>query len=346
MKAKESNKIVSYSWDVCGHEKIRQFLLSALTSDRLSQAYLLVGKNGLGKYKIAKELAKTLLCQDTLVKPCQKCFACEAIEKESHPDLFLVQRLADEKTGKLKKDISIEQIRELKARLQQGSLLNSYKIAIIPEAQWLNLNGANSLLKVLEEPTPKTVIILITDDLRRMPATIASRCQVLRFLPVPRETIEEYLLLKGSSVERAKKISRLSFNRPGRALELAGDYERLQSYDERVNLFWQIISADIGQRFSLSEEAITWGKDDGQNISRISQLFDDWQALLRDIFLIKNDNEIFLANIENLEQLADAGSKINFFRLRQALQAIHQAKTYLAQNVNPKLILENLIINL
>ena len=88
-------------WDVCGHELIKQFLISSINSGRLSHAFLLVGKSHLGKYHLAKELAQTILCQNEAIKPCRKCANCQIVAKESHPDLFLVKRLTDEKTGKL-----------------------------------------------------------------------------------------------------------------------------------------------------------------------------------------------------------------------------------------------------
>jgi len=333
-------------WDVCGHELIKQFLISSINSGRLFHAFLLVGKSHLGKYHLAQELAQTVLCQNETVKPCRKCANCQIIAKESHPDVFLVKRLTDEKTGRPKKDISIEQIRELRAQLQKSSLFSGYKIAIIAKAQLINLNGANSLLKILEEPTPKTIIILIADDLRRLPKTVISRCQVLRFLPVPQPTIEEYLLAKGSSPSQAKKISLLSFNRPGRARQLMAEPELLNEEAKENIFFWRALLTDSGERLKLIDDWFGRGKDDNLNNFKINRLLDNWQALIRDLFLFKNDNSAYLAQADNLPSLTEAANHFDFKRLTQAVKLIRQAKDYLRQNVNAKLVLENLIINL
>lgn len=124
------------------------------------------------------QLATDLLCTDNQSQlHCGQCQSCQLMSANSFPDLLWVTKKYDEKKKKLKRDISVEQIRELIYQLSLTNQYNTLKIAIIYPAEALNNNAANSLLKTLEEPESDTLIILATHKLGRLPITIRSRCQ-------------------------------------------------------------------------------------------------------------------------------------------------------------------------
>lgn len=341
-----AKNIDKFDWNICGHKNIVHFLQSAIVSQKIAHGYLFVGPAHVGKYTVAKEFIASILCQSEIGPiPCGECLHCQQLENSIHPDVYLVEKMTDEKTGKSKKNIVIDQIRDLKNRLQQATLLNDHKVAVIPEAQSINTNAANALLKVLEEPTPKTVIILIAENIDSLPQTILSRCQILKFLPIASNEIEKYLTYHESDIDKAK-TARLSFGRPGLAISLSSNEEQQKKYSQNINYFFKILGSGLSQRFNIVADIIDWSKDEVNNIKELNGLFDDWQIILRDLSLFKNNNEPLVANIDYLEIIKKQSDSFSFSKIISVLNNINQAKKYFKYNVNSKLILENLIINL
>jgi len=165
-----------------GYHPWQEGLLSQLNeqriNSRLSHGLILHTDQGSDLSEFLWQLASDLLCEDETTKfHCGLCSACRLMSANSFPDLFWVTKLYDDKKKKLKRDITIDQMRVL---IHQLSLTNQYKtlkIAIIYPAEALNTNASNSLLKTLEEPESDTVLILATHKLGRLPITIRSRCQ-------------------------------------------------------------------------------------------------------------------------------------------------------------------------
>ncbi|MFA6918738.1 MAG: DNA polymerase III subunit delta' C-terminal domain-containing protein [Patescibacteria group bacterium] len=342
-------KVNSYNlhWDICGQEKATSFLQSAIKNEMLSHAYLFYGPQGVGKYKLAQEFAKSIMCAGIdHDRPCGKCFSCKQMVRGSHLDFFLVERLADEKKGKLKKDIVIDQIRDLKSRLQQGTLLNSYKVAIIPEAQHLNGPSFSGLLKILEEPAQKNIIILITDDISKMPRTIISRSQTIKFGSVAHHKIEEYLVGKNINFDESKLLSKIACGRPGKALSLAHNSVAREKYFTSVNLFFDLWRANLSSRFNLIGDFVDFESDYESNKPSFDNLLENWQSVIRDILLCQNNATQLVSNFQSLEQIEKLGAIVASSKLENILSYIGQARKYLGQNINNKLIIENLIIKL
>lgn len=342
----EQNK--NFNWHICGHRNIVHFLEQSIKNDHLAHAYLFIGPAGVGKQAVAKEFIASIFCQGGGdIIPCGECLHCGQLGRGLHPDVYIIKKSVDEKTGKFKKDIIIDQIRDLKNRLQQATLLNSYKVALIPEVQYLNINAANALLKVLEEPTPKTVLILIADNINTLPRTIVSRCQILKFLPVSAKEIEEYLISGGlAEVEEAKKLSRLAAGRPGVAISFLNNKELLADYSKNISQLFELASLTLGERLDLAEHLIDWQSDEALNVGKLNSLFNDWQMALRDILMVKSDNQPVIANLDFLPAVEKAAHQLSFPRIKNFLSLIGEAKDFFRKNVNSKSVLENLIINL
>lgn len=175
-------------WDsLIGHESIKRWLAAAITKGRLGGSFLLVGHPGVGKRTVANLLARTLLCRTSdpsTMSPCGTCSACVQVVAGTHPDMIRVSKPADKSTIPLDLLIGPKD-----ARMQEGlcrdirlrPIAGTRKIAIIEDADFLNEEGANCLLKTLEEPPEGALILLIgTSEQRQLP-TIRSRCQTLRF---------------------------------------------------------------------------------------------------------------------------------------------------------------------
>jgi DNA polymerase-3 subunit delta' len=191
---------------------------------RLAHAYFFVGPAGVGKRRFAGELAKALLCEaraDGGLEACDQCPACQRVEADSHPDCFVAGR-PPEKTN-----LPIEVVRELCRKLSLKPVRGRGKVAILDDADDLNdpitqQAAANAFLKTLEEPPPGSVLILVGTSIDQQLPTIVSRCQVVRFDPLPDEMVAE--VLRESGVEEAatlRRAVRLGAGSPGQALALA-----------------------------------------------------------------------------------------------------------------------------
>lgn len=165
-------------------------LVMQFRKQRLPHALLLVGAKGLGKQALARNLATLLLCHQEGLRedihgiPCGNCKGCLLLAAGNHPDLTSIA--AEEDNGVIK----IDQIREMVESLHSAAHQKGWRVVIIEQAELMNLAAANALLKTLEEPAAKTMLILTTVHANKLPATIRSRCQKLA-IHVPSHTVAE-----------------------------------------------------------------------------------------------------------------------------------------------------------
>ena len=344
MNQEQTKQFYKFVWDICGHENIVEFLKNALVSNNLSHAYIFSGPENLGKYTIAEKLALSLFCSSSENRPCGECSGCHQVFNNTHPDFFLINRLVDEKTGKLKREIIIDQIRELKYHLSQFPLFGGYKVAIIRGADDLNINSANSLLKLLEEPSKRTIIILIVKDIDNLPQTIVSRCQVLQFLPVATNKISAYLQNKGASVERAESLARLALGRPGLAINWLVNYKEVDDLRQQLDNFYSLLNKDLATRLQYFNKLIDFSNDESLNLLKIKELLNIWQIALRDLLLINYKNERLLANF--IPMTIQVASVMDWQRIIKIYQQINQCRELINSGVNSKNILENLLIQI
>jgi len=158
-----------------------QRVKSAFDADKMAHGMLTVAPVGSGKRLLVESLAKSILCRESgnkLLKACGKCKNCSLVEAASHPDLFLIDCLIDNK-GKQKKSIGIDQVRQLSNKLAETPQLNGWRIAIIKSVEKMTRGAFNAILKTLEEPGDKTLLLMVANSAHQVPATIKSRCQML-----------------------------------------------------------------------------------------------------------------------------------------------------------------------
>src|ERR1044072_7952675 len=169
--------------EIVGHTKQLAMLRSALSAERLHHAYLFIGPDGIGKRTAAIALAKAIHCEATNNDFCGICVNCARISDGNHPDFRLIQPLPD------KKEISIQQIRELERELNYRSFGGKRKIALIDPATLMNLSAQNALLKTLEEPPENCWIVLLAPNSGGLLPTVRSRCVRLSFAPLRRQQV-------------------------------------------------------------------------------------------------------------------------------------------------------------
>jgi DNA polymerase-3 subunit delta' len=212
-----------------GHDRVVDQFRRALERGRLASSFLFVGPSGIGKRSFAVALARTLLCEtrpEAAMDPCGHCPGCAQVDAGTHPDLIRVAKPKD------KSFLPVEVfIGDRDHRMREGlchdiglkPFAGGRKVAVIDDADHLNAEGANSLLKTLEEPPPRSVLILVGTSAARQLPTIRSRCQLVRFDPLPEAVVAELLMAQGRAGDaaEARRMATHAEGSPQRAVELA-----------------------------------------------------------------------------------------------------------------------------
>lgn len=321
-----------YNWPEIGNDRVIKFLDESLKSGRVAQAYIFVGPDDLGKSTVALALAHNL----------------QGETEGFNSDLYILQPEID------KKNISIEATRNFIKMLSLSSFLNSYKVGIIKEADALSLEAKNALLKTLEEPADKVVIILLVREEGNLPDTILSRAQVLYFYPVSSGVIYEYLVKQyGAGRSLAQNLAQISLGRPLLAVKFLEDPVAYKLYLEKAAQWLSFYTVDLNEKLQDLNNIFSdksWGR---QSVLAASEIISLAESLARDLLLLslgQDDRVQYRPLINSLRQtlttLNIRGEAEVFGLLIDQLKMIKQAREYLAANVNPRLVLEQLLINL
>lgn len=343
-----------FDWPLLGNEQVIKYLSRSLVNGKIANMYIFVGPDDIGKTTAANYFTSALLCEQLRTGgnlPCGVCSACKQNQvglnplytdnfASVHPDYHLLKRSSD------KKQIEVEEVREFIHSLEMSSFMNSYKVGVIKQADSLNDHGFNSLLKALEEPKNKVVFILIAKSLEALPKTVVSRAQVIRFYPVKTDVIYSYLIEKHNvSRSRAKLLARLAVGRPALAVKFWEDEDFYQNYLARVTGLMQMADLNINERFKLIEELLN-DKQYGQEANRLTgRIISTWQGIVRDLLLVGYGHPDLVQHEMELEGLNRIINKLTREKLLKFSEKLEEGLTYLKANVNPKTVLENLVIN-
>lgn len=341
-----------YKWPLMGNKKNIDFLSRSLVNDKLSSAYIFSGPDNLGKTKLAEHFSKLVLCQKKhgahSEKPCENCDSCRKFNSQkedenlAHNDFYVVKKEKD------KKNISVDQIRGLIHSLGMSSFSDSYKVGIIKHAEALSESASNTLLKLLEEPKKKVIIILVTSNIEKMLKTIISRCQVLNFLPLEGDIINKYLLDNYSLTRSAaKNYARISLGRPALAIKFVEDKEFYNNYLGRLEKILDIIEDhDLNQKFSLADTLIDKKMSPHESAVVLKRLLEIFQGVLRDLYLMNYGLNNLVQNEIVDTRLKKIKIKNDIHKIVKVLDEIEEANDYIEANINSKLILENITLSL
>lgn len=326
------------NWGILGHEKIVQFLRISLKSSKMAHAYLFCGQKGLGKNTVAEKFAQSLACESQ-TKPCGECYSCRQYLKNSHPDIFRIVKAED------KKNISVEDVRDIQKLLSQKSFLNSYKVLIIDGAEDLSESASNSLLKTLEEPSSKTVIILVASQKDALLKTITSRCQVINFLPVAKKEIFKHLEKAGISRQQSQIMVNLANGIPAVIYNYLNNSSGLTDYQKQIEFLIALSSQDVYKKFEFSAKALDKDSSFSRRSSDLEKIIDRYYAIVRDLVLIKSNQSNLIANLFAQEKLEKLSVRYSIFNLIQICRSLKKAKELINANVSPSLNLENILLN-
>ncbi len=306
---------------IIGHHHIQEYLTTVLAHKKQAHAYIFSGPAHVGKSTVAEWFINTLLCDDRCRIDIHKK------HEQVYPDFYFIEREAD------KKNISVEQMRDLKASLSMTSLMNSYKVVVIDQAQFLNESSSNALLKVLEEPTGKTCIILLTEDESRILPTLRSRSVTMRFDLVSREELSAYAHTHGAgySKEVLEQMVRMSQGRPGLLMNYLRNKEEFDILQKRIETLLNVLRSDLVTRFAYIEDA-----EDKEVVCA------DLETVAHDCLAIKTNrpgNIILFSHMEQLQKLAEG---LSFEQIQSLMRQVIEFKKAQAYNVNQQLYLENI----
>ncbi len=254
-----------------GHAEAEATLLAAYQSGCLPHAWLITGPRGIGKATLAYRFARFLLSgggegglfggPSDLSVPAESSVA-HRVSAQAHPDLRVVERTANERTGKLRSEIVVDDVRDLSHFLRLTPSDGGWRIAIVDAADEMNRNAANALLKILEEPPDNSVLLVVSHAPGRLLPTIRSRCRKLALKPLPFEQTDALIgeFLPQLSAEERQALAGLADGSPGRALELAAAGS-LDLYRAVAELLGTLPSLDLGRLHALADRAARAGAE-------------------------------------------------------------------------------------
>jgi DNA polymerase-3 subunit delta' len=332
------------SWPgVFGHDWAIDLLTGALGNDRLSHAYLLTGPAHIGKTTLARAFAQTLNCEVGGLAPCGACRACQLIAGDRHPDVRLIRpELAS--SGR-KETLRIEQVRNLQKALALAPYEARYQVAILTRFHRASLGGANALLKTLEEPPERVIIILTADLLDPLLPTIVSRCQSLSLRPLPLEKVESALLEGWKATEdQAHQLAHLSGGRLGLAVRLLSDPHLLALRQEQLDALESLLHQDRTGRFLYAERMAR--KKRGTAIVDTLEL---WLGWWRDVVLIAGGDPhtpFPITNLDRIDRITRIARECGLETACEAVRSIQETIWQLERNANTRLAIEVLMLNL
>ena len=319
--------------NVIGQASIKEHIKKSLHTGKISHAYIFYGEKGSGKKTLADLFARALQCEAGGEEPCNQCTSCKQALNRNQPDIIYVQH---EKPAL----ISVDEIRK---QVNNDIAIKPYssarKIYIIDEAEKMNAQAQNALLKTLEEPPSYATIMLLTTNVEALLQTIRSRCVTLTIKPVLDVELQRYLMREVRVPDyKAGICAAFARGNVGRARELAVSQEFDELKEETIQLVKTISEKSLNDLAAFAKAKA----DKTGNTEGFLELLQMWY---RDVLLYKSTssskNLIFGEEVQHIKRMA---VKSTYEGLNRILNSIEEARTRLAGNVNAELTLEWLLL--
>ncbi len=327
------------TWHIHGHDWAVKLLRAHAGGDKLRHAYLLVGPQGVGRRSLALRFAQALNCTATDIpgEPCGECRECRQIWEMVHPDMSLLEPEEGHK------DIRIDQVRALQHTLALSPYTAKYRIALLPNFQRATEEASNALLKTLEEPPDKVILLLTADTLENLLPTIVSRCEVIRLRPDSIADAETYLQSEKSlDAEMAHLLAHLSGGRIGAAIHLAEEPESLTNRRETFETLLEMLSATRVDRFRLAEEL---SKPYDKAREKAGAVIPIWLSFWRDVFVDASGADLPLVNVDFKDQVGRVAAALDLASARALVLRHERSLAQLNANANVRLVLEDLMLH-
>src|SRR5262245_34339778 len=324
---------------IIGHRSTIVSLQTAAARQRLAHAYLFHGEDAIGKRTTAHSFAQALLCEGHPSEPdldsCGICRSCHQIDARTHPDYFVLEPDPELATPQIK----IEQIREIEQQIMYRPLVGDCKICMIDEADRLTIGAANALLKTLEEPPDHSHFLLITSRPASLPATIRSRCQLLRFATPARTDVEAALILKREMRPAdARFLAMLSEGRLGEALSTDLKSVRAQQ-QELIEL--------VSPNFLRSVTNVLTAAESLAKADRAADTLSWIARWVRDLAIIRvGGDRDQLLHLDQMQVLERDARQASTDALLDLLRDIEETQQQATRHLNLHMALENILLRL
>lgn len=321
--------------DVVGQSQLINNLKNTLKHKKVSHAYILQGEKLSGKKMIADIFARALQCEAAEEKPCNQCRACRQAINGNHPDIIYV-------THEKANTISVDNIRQqINGDIAIKPYSGAYKIYIMDEAEKMNVQAQNALLKTLEEPPEYAVILLLATRIEAMLPTILSRCVVLNVKSVPEDRIKRYLMERVQVPDyRAGICASFARGNVGRAVELASNevFDHMKS--AVLDMMKKITELEINQ-VAAEVKRITEEKYD------TNDYLDLCFTWFRDVLLYKAcRDKRFIIFKEETTEIGRVAERYSYEGIEQIIHSIGRARSRLEANVNFDLTMELMFLEM
>jgi DNA polymerase-3 subunit delta' len=323
-------------WRVIGQDRVIASLEQGIKQGSIAHAYLLTGPRHIGKRTLAVDLAQAINCNGS-EPPCGQCPSCQRIAQEKHADVVLTQL---DSTA----EIGIDTIKELQHLANLPPYEGRCKVFIIDDAEYLSTEAANRLLKILEEPPPKVLWLLLTSEEERLLPTVVSRCCRLELKPVPPGEMQKALTAR-YNIEpgKASLFARLSHGCPGWAISAEQDDALLHQRAENINKLASLLTANLEQRFAYAQELAAQFSKQRKSVIEI---IDAWIGWWHDLMLLKGGGAESITNIDYKDTLEKQAGYLTLEETSDFIARLRRAKEQLNKNINPRLLLEWLMLNI
>ena len=316
---------------ILGQDKQVSILRRAMQKGRVPHALLFHGIDGIGKRTTALTFAKALNCAAGRLDACDRCDSCRKIENGNHPDVITVRP-----EGAF---IKVEDIRDVQRQIMFRPFEGQRRVFIIIDADRMNAASANALLKTLEEPSPVNLLVLVTSRPYQLLPTILSRCQKLRFHPIPEQTIALVLEKRhGMTGEMAAVVAASSRGSIGRALEI-----RAEAYIDLRNAFIRKLADGAADPV----QALLFAADFGKSREDVQLRFEILRNWYRDLLVYRETGQTGgLIHRDCLETLKPMAERMSSGAILESMDAIDRAAEALERNANKQLTLETMVFKL
>lgn len=321
--------------DIVGHEQIIEHLKTAIEMGKVSHAYILNGPDLSGKMMIAEAFARALLCEKQDPDGCGECRSCRQSDDRNNPDIIYVKH---DKPN----TISVDDIRtQLNNDIVIKPYSNQYKIYIVDEAEKMNQQAQNALLKTIEEPPAYAVIMLLTTNADSFLQTIRSRCIILNLKSVKNDVIKSYLMTEKKIPDyQADVCAAFAQGVVGKAIKLASSDDFNELKESALSLIKRLDDIDLYEM----GEAIKQISDYKLQVQDYFDLITVWY---RDVLYMKATNDvnglIFKDEVYDIKKQA---SKHSYHGIEAIIEALDKAKLRINANVNFDLVIELLLMTI